>query len=85
MRFLSLRITPCRLGGVVLSAVLLVTAGCGESGPGVSESPKTPAGPTESVADKRPKEAQDGKAPRGPRGQKTGAASVKGTAPAGTD
>jgi hypothetical protein len=83
MRFVPRWITKSlTCGGLVLSGAMLVLAcGCSEEGPGVSGDPSKAAAPTESFADKRPKEVEDGTAKKGgrPKGQER----VKGVSPTG--
>jgi hypothetical protein len=83
MRLLSLRTVMLCAAGVILSAALLSTFGCSDTGagPGLSEPPTT-TGSNESFVDKRPKEIQEGKTPKAGR-KPAGATSVKGNAPAG--
>ncbi len=82
MDYMTSKFVRRRCGGVVLTAILLLTFGCGQSGPGYTAPSTPPAGPTESIKDKRPKDAGDAgdsKTRGGRRGKRP--AGVKGLDP----
>jgi hypothetical protein len=65
----------------MLAGAMLLTFGCTDEGPGVSPDSK-PGAASESFADKRPKEVQDGTAKKTRKA--VGTNSVKGLVPGGT-